>query len=399
MTKLFANDSEQTKLRGVLRRLTGPYTDVPTLSDPMVVTESTQPAALEENLKSANLSRERLRESFSKLETLLERNEKVVSVDMDTARAWLKAREDDAKRAFDKITAAHTDFSQEEEIALEAVIHADGTRPSIEMRDDTIDPEHEKLKDWQVLTEWHRGKIERAAQSVGRIDLLDSQMGSGFVVGEGLVMTNLHVLKRIAKQNPAGSGNWELHDNVTMVFQVGAGTPERFTFSHVVDVGQIPQGNDAMVDYHDYATLACVAPTLPKPLLLSNASKHTLEDAKLFTIGFPESRGSLSRTILHEIFGTRMGVKRYAPGEVSVTAGGLQNPNLKASFSHDASTLGGSSGSLVCRLGNFEGALEEPVVIGVHYGGLNGGDNVALSGVAMKPFWLPANTGALTYVQ
>jgi V8-like Glu-specific endopeptidase len=58
-------------------------------------------------------------------------------------------------------------------------------------------------------------------------------------------------------------------------------------------------------------------------------------------------------------------VKRFAPGEIDRALGSAADGTGETVFAHDATTLGGNSGSCVVDLGN-DGRL----VVGLHFAGI-----------------------------
>jgi hypothetical protein len=65
------------------------------------------------------------------------------------------------------------------------------------------------------------------------------------------------------------------------------------------------------------------------------------------------------------VFKWKFGVKKLAPGRVDKAPGDLVGDAKEWVFTHDASTLGGNSGSIVVDL-SVDGAR----VVGLHFGGL-----------------------------
>ena len=64
------------------------------------------------------------------------------------------------------------------------------------------------------------------------------------------------------------------------------------------------------------------------------------------------------------LFGNRFGYKRVAPGVTLRASGGLGPSRHASVFTHDATTLGGSSGSLIFGFNSGTGAF------GLHFAGL-----------------------------
>src|SRR5262249_41158130 len=88
----------------------------------------------------------------------------------------------------------------------------------------------------------------------------------------------------------------------------------------------------------------------------------------IFIIGYPGNPGfaTYTPTLLEQLFQSTFGYKRIAPGVVV----GSQVEVAEWTMAHDATTLGGNSGSIVLVAGR------EHIAAGLHYGGRrNPGEN------------------------
>ncbi len=212
--------------------------------------------------------------------------------------------------------------------------------------------------------------------SVGRIDGEGIHIGTGFVVGDGLIMTNRHVLESFASPLPKAENpsRWLLHGDATIDFSPAADDAgHRFAITDVVFAGARPILG-LPIDYEklDLALLRVettnpAGKTLPVPIPLVAAAGLSLKARNLFVIGYPaapaylprDEKGMIRRDVvdrLREIFGLKYGRKYFSPGVVQSIVG-------QWVFDHDATTLGGNSGSLI---GDFGEGLK---VIGLHFAG------------------------------
>jgi hypothetical protein len=93
-----------------------------------------------------------------------------------------------------------------------------------------------------------------------------------------------------------------------------------------------------------------VAPNWAKPGLV-----------RVYTIGYPgqPQYGAYNLNLLEQLFQTTFGYKRVAPGEIRSAQAAVGPWTL----AHDATTLGGNSGSVVVAIGSETNAA------GLHYGG------------------------------
>lgn len=270
----------------------------------------------------------------------------------DPGRAGRRRTLEAAGRAAIKIAESGTDadLTPEEVAGTEAIIVVYG-RPAILVQDGSFFP---PPKPWEKL-EQHRREIEAVLPSVGRIEVSGHPryewVGTGFVAGDGLVLTNRHVVKEFS--TPVGRGHWEFEPGmkVTIDFaeELGGATPQELPITEVVAV-------------HDQVDLALlrVAPRagktrLPPPLPLTRAPRRARKGREVYVIGYPAADpGRNDPEVMARIFSDIYGVKRLQPGAVRST-----KANLHA---HDCSTLGGNSGSCVVD-------LETHQVVGLHFEG------------------------------
>lgn len=92
----------------------------------------------------------------------------------------------------------------------------------------------------------------------------------------------------------------------------------------------------------------------------------------VYVVGYPGSSRSTTPDIFAALFAGVKGVKRLTPGLLTAGRGDVEGDGRAWVIGHDASTLGGSSGSLVVDL-----EAEARLVLGVHFAGLPGRVNWA----------------------
>jgi hypothetical protein len=219
-------------------------------------------------------------------------------------------------------------------------------------------------------------------KSVGRIDAQGTHIGTGFVVGSGLVMTNRHVIEAFAtpvprRRNPA---RWIVPPQVTIGFaDDGALAEWRFKLNGVVFAG--PDPIEEIINFRhldialvDVETTNDTGAALPAPIPLVRDAKYLAHDSNLFVVGFPaepvhlprDEEGKLRRDVLdrlRKLYGSSYGVKYFAPGKIDTGLGQLAGDPRHWVVSHDASTLGGNSGSCIIHFSEPFGA------IGLHFAG------------------------------
>lgn len=213
--------------------------------------------------------------------------------------------------------------------------------------------------------------------AVGRIDGGDVHVGTGFLVAAGLVMTNRHVLEDIASPVPRAedAARWQLTREATIDFSPSGYDPaQRFRVTEVAFAGPRPiLGYPIDFGKLDLALLAVETTNvagnpLPVPITVTAKGAGWRGAAgNLYVVGYPappvyvprDENGRLRRDVidrLAEIFGVRYREKFFSPGVVQAFG-----PSWV--FDHDATTLGGNSGSLVGVLEGDRGA------VGLHFAG------------------------------
>lgn len=254
---------------------------------------------------------------------------------------------------------------------LEAIVKTDGTRPSFFIRDGTVDLASSPAGDWRSGLEERKEQLELIFPRIGRIDDADQTQGfcgTGFLVHKNFMLTNRHVLQLIAARDT--SGKWNFNHKIFVDFKHefrSNGTGVKRQLKNVVFAGDTPIASRGEIDHHkldmalielEPATAAC---TPPGNIVLDISTDWPQPGTPIYLIGYPGSPelGVDSFTILERLFQLQFGYKRLAPGYVVANTEGLPD----WTFSHDATTLGGNSGSLVIKQGR------ESNSVGLHYGG------------------------------
>ena len=121
----------------------------------------------------------------------------------------------DAEAALKKLAneGETADVTGDQQIALEAIVVADGTRPALFVKDDDVDPGVAEAGTWATSIATLQSSISTVAPSVGRINSnigAPNYAGTGFVVANGLILTNRHVLEAlVGGPNPQPDGTWK----------------------------------------------------------------------------------------------------------------------------------------------------------------------------------------------
>jgi hypothetical protein len=205
------------------------------------------------------------------------------------------------------------------------------------------------------------------------------------MLDEGLVVTNYHVLQAIAPGGIRRDGRFEgrLNTGVAVQFghEVAKPLPERrFPIRRVVSVGA--EGDPAK-RHPEYASLNFDALDLailelepvpgkpfPKPLRVARGDDPMTRGALasagrgVYVVGFPGNEQSTTPDLFSKIFGGVKGFKRLAPGQIMSAAGEVDGDPRRWVITHDASTLGGNSGSAV-----VDYDADGRTLLGLHFAG------------------------------
>ena len=281
-------------------------------------------------------------------------------------------------RALEKIDEHGEDaeLDDDEAVGLEAIVHL-AARPAILFAGGRFaDPP----PPWGLL-DGFRDRIQATAESVGRIDVAGQTRvpyaGTGFLVAGDVVMTNCHVTRVFAEAG--ADGRWAIRAGLGPAINFAANPdrdpPSRAPITEVIGVH--PRV--------DLALLRVAAPEgggrLPAPLtVLSSPPPPAEGERQLYALGYPAPDMRNDAEATRRIFGEIFYVKRLQPGAFFASLPGpvIRNAPCSAEtgddavFAHDASTLGGNSGSCVVD-------LDTNRVAGLHYGGLYAKYNQAVA--------------------
>jgi endonuclease G len=250
------------------------------------------------------------------------------------------------------------DLTQQELEGLEAIVLRDKC-PTFATADDVIvdvgKGEWARLQRDTWLTDF--------IQAVGRLDceaLSAPYAGSGFLVGDDLVLTNRHVARLFAE----GVG---LRKELRLLYaaeidyrheKTAPSKREPFVVEEVVLVHP----------YWDVALLRVSHGGSRRPVTLAHEAPSAIASRPIAVVGYPFFRftgSEYDRKVLLDNFGDTPGYKRVQPGRLTQLLEYVSErdawPRVKA-VAHNASTLGGNSGSLVVD-------LDAKCALAVHFAG------------------------------
>jgi endonuclease G, mitochondrial len=252
---------------------------------------------------------------------------------------------------------------------LEVIVRTDGTRPSFLVKNGKIDKASSVIGSWDTLLTENEVKLREAFECVGRIDVPGTSVGfvgTGYLIHRDVIVTNRHVLQAAAFQ--LSNGTWQFANNAAIDFGhelQGQASVNRRKLKQVIFFA--PQ---TIIDPIDHNKLDLVLIELepaddddvPDKLpVLDLTNSWMLPSREVCTIGYPGAPrpGTYPPTLIEQLFQTTFGHKRMAPGILMQPVSNVANWTL----AHDATTLGGNSGSMIMTFGPQGSA------VGLHYGG------------------------------
>jgi DNA/RNA endonuclease G (NUC1)/phospholipase C len=266
--------------------------------------------------------------------------------------------DDHIDRGLEKLANGRLDqIEPSEQFVLEAIV-LPKVRPVVFI---TGDSTYEDLPDpWQSLNAPPlKRRLGALFQCIGRVELPNSPLvpyaGTAFIAGNGRLITNRHVAQLFAQglgttisYRPGGSA---------IDFKRQKDTPE--SDSHPLTV----EGVELIHPYWDMAILKVAGLPSGQMLSLSAKTPEALVDSDVIVVGYParDSRNDLK--VQDEVFKGVYNVKRLQPGKVRPRAKIQSFETLVNAMTHDASTLGGNSGSAVIDVSTGE-------IVSLHFGGI-----------------------------
>lgn len=247
-------------------------------------------------------------------------------------------------------------------IVLEAIIQTDGTRPSFLVVGGEPDLSSLPGGEWEAPLRQRRQAVRAAITSVGRIDARGYPQGTGFLVQHDVLFTNRHVLQMIGERD--SSGSWTINGaTVDFGFEGGASPSQPHAIDAVLFAAADVAGPGVDHRVLDAVLLRLATSASSDPLSLSSDIAWGRSSEPVYVVGYPADPGftTYTQSILDRTFShaDTYGRKRLAPGRAIPTP----EPVADWTMSHDATTLGGSSGSPVLRVRN------ETVAAAIHYSG------------------------------
>jgi endonuclease G len=250
------------------------------------------------------------------------------------------------------------DLTPDEQFTLEAIVIPD-KRPAIDVIGGTYHIVHPLWTHFETNADI-AARLHKAIPSIGRIELPGHPSlpygGTGFVVGETLLMTNRHVAAIFA----SGLGRQDLLFMTGLAAAIDFKRERDRSDSVLVQVEKVVM----IHPYWDMALLRVSAlPGAQKPLVLSLSDPGGMKDEEVAVIGYPAFDPRNPVDVQNSVFGGVYYVKRLQPGKLQPRADTKSFDKMVSAAAHDSSTLGGNSGSAVISVKTGE-------VVALHFGGV-----------------------------
>lgn len=250
----------------------------------------------------------------------------------------------------------YEDITDSEMFGLEAIIMPEN-RPVVFVRNGSYD---QLGYPWTDLNaQIYKGRIDPLLPLVGRIEVPNSPnmpyAGTGFVVGKNLIATNRHVAQIFSRglglkiRYAAGDAG------IDFMREVDSRPGDESAYLAV-------QGVEMIHPYWDMALLRVSNLPSSAMLNLSTVPPERTIGSKIVAIGYPARDYRSDFAIQDRIFGGKYLVKRLQPGVIRERASIRSFENTVNATTHDASTLGGNSGSAVID-------IETGKVVALHFAG------------------------------
>jgi V8-like Glu-specific endopeptidase len=270
-----------------------------------------------------------------------------------------------------------------EEQLLETIVREE--RPVLFVQNDWVNKDEVTVKgiEAQELIDGldpHRERITAIMPLVGRLDVTNfanlDYVGTGWLVGPDIVVTNRHVASLIAHQESGtfmfsrGVGGKQVIASLNAAHEFDDARPDTSRTFAVEEVLYIERESGPDIAFLrirrriDGTTLAFI------PIAAGNPKA----DTPVLAVGYParaSKRIIPNQELMRELYLDRFDVKRAAPGLIMSSGDG--------SVHHDCTTLGGNSGSVL-----FDPA--SGAAVGLHYAGLYQETNYAIPATILRRY-------------
>lgn len=253
---------------------------------------------------------------------------------------------------------------------LEAIILKIG-RPSLLIQNNSF--QLPASDTWSERLKNSRSVLEKVIPSIGRIELQEHPSydwdGTGWMIDNDIIITNRHVAQLFISEgenlsfkiNPRGK---LIRADIDFLEEYKLSGELEFSIVKALYIEKEPGPDIAFFKISPKPNVG--DGRLPAPIQLSN--KIVDKEHYVAAIGYPAYDSRSDSSVMKEIFNDIYDTKRLSPG--------VLYPPIPGEWlvTHDCSTLGGSSGSVLLD-------LETGEALGIHFGGKYLDKNYAVSSV------------------
>lgn len=255
---------------------------------------------------------------------------------------------------------------------FEAIVERFG-RPSLLVKNGTFEIPPSDI--WKARLFPTQSRLDKAIRSVGRLELVNhsySWAGTAWIIAERIALTNRHVADLFAQKSEGGFAF--RHNPFGNPFKAKIDFKEEYLQPEALEIEveeilYVAENIDGQPDLAFLKLKRGDSQFLPPPIPLYDGEPSP--GRTIAVIGYPAYDNRNDAGDMQRIFGDVYGVKRFAPGEVKDVTDGI--------FTHDCTTLGGNSGSVVID-------VNTGTALGLHFAGEYLQANFAVSASRLREF-------------
>ena len=208
---------------------------------------------------------------------------------------------------------------------------------------------------WRQRLDPHRNRIKNVIANTGRVDLINDPdykwVGTAWRVNEDTFITNQHVAKLFSL---AQNGNISIRPGIKVHIDIAEEHASEEQLEYLI--GSIRHIENVSMGGVDMAVLTLdrkAADIAADPIELAPTST---DSEFIGVVGYPAHDHRNPQDVMDRIFNGNYNVKRLAPGKI------MQSSYSENVFTHNCTTLGGNSGSVVFDIASGH-------AIGLHFAG------------------------------
>ena len=284
-----------------------------------------------------------------------------------------------AERAVDRMTEGVWGSDEGDGGGLEAIIQR-FTRPVQLVQDNTFQPPADSFPESREIAarlSAARAVLEAALPSAGRIDVANhrlSWVGTGWMVKPSVVVTNRHVAEEFARSEPGfafrkNQLGRQIKASVDWRHEHERADESVFRVKRVIRIEPDESFDVALLEIEQTGVDGEAQPGV---IELATADELNARGVGAWhaVVGYPAQDSRNSAADQQRIYDGIYNVKRLAPGQIAaIRPDGL--------LTHDATTLGGNSGSVLVDLASGK-------ALALHFGGVEGQENFAVQAHRVK---------------